>query len=115
MSASPDQVSLDGRRFVMRSSTASDVNPESPSWFEYHERDGAIWGEYGGDTVTFGRFVGTREADVIHVSFVHVLVADGSAVSGVSDDVLRMTADGLELVENFTIDGVDHISVCVEA
>ena len=63
----------------MISSTTSAVDPEAPSIFEYFEKDGAIWGGYTGDTVTFGKFVGTRTADTIWVSFVHVLVADGRA------------------------------------
>jgi hypothetical protein len=125
-SSPAERISLDGRRFVMLSSTASAVDPESPSWFDYHERDGAVWGEYGGDTVTFGRFVGTRDGDTIHVTFVHVLVpvpagaagsvgAGGSVVSGTSSSVIRRGENGLELVEDFVIDGVDHVSVCVES
>ena len=66
----------------MVSSTTSAVDPESPSIFEYFERDGAIWGGYEGDTVTFGKFVGTRTGDTIWVSFVHVLKADGTAFDG---------------------------------
>ena len=45
-----------------------------------YEKDGAIWGDYSGDTVTFGRFIGTRTGDTIWVSFVHVLVSDGAVV-----------------------------------
>ncbi|CAI7626214.1 unnamed protein product [Penicillium discolor] len=66
----------------MVSSTTSAVDPDAPSVFEYFERDGAIWGGYEGDTVTFGKFVGTRTGDTIWVSFVHVLKADGTVRAG---------------------------------
>jgi len=106
--------SLDGRRFVMESSTNSPVDPSSPSSFEYFERDGVIWGDYDGDTVTFGRFVGTRVGNQLEVSFAHVMAADGRVVTGTSGSVVEQSTAGIRLVENFTIDGVDHVSICVE-
>ncbi len=114
---SPDHApSLDGRRFVMESSTASIVDAESPSRFRYSERDGVIWGDYEGDTVTFGRFVGSREGDELAVSFVHVLVSDGAVVSGSSSSVIETdpAGGGVRLVERFRVDETDHVSVCVE-
>ena len=39
----------------MVSSTESEVDPSSPTIFDYHERDGMIWGEYEGDTVRIGQ------------------------------------------------------------
>jgi hypothetical protein len=107
--------SLDGREFVMESSTNSPVNAESPSRFRYSERDGVIWGDYEGDTVTFGRFVGTREGDALDVTFAHVMLRDGSVVTGTGAS--RVEADGagrIRLVEDFVLDGVDHVSICVE-
>lgn len=108
--------SLDGREFVMESSTASAVNPANPSRFRYFERDGAIWGDYDGDTVTFGRFIGTRTGDVLAVRFVHVMAADGTVVTGSGRSRVEQRGAGgrLRLVEDFTIDGVDHVSICVE-
>jgi hypothetical protein len=106
--------SLDGRRFVMESSTHSAVNPDAPSRFRYSERDGVIWGEYDGDTVTFGRFVGTRVHNSLTVSFVHVMVADGTVVSGTGGSVIDVSGGGVRLVEHFRVHGVDHVSVCVE-
>ncbi|WP_407358962.1 hypothetical protein LTA6_001268 [Microbacterium sp. LTA6] len=107
--------SLDGRRFRMVSSTTSAVDPDAPSEFVYWERDGAIWGEYSGDTVTFGRFVGTRTADSIWVSFVHVLVSDGTVVTGDGESELELTADGLiRLVEHYEMHGAPQLSVCEE-
>lgn len=107
--------SLDGRRFRMISSTTSTVDPDSPSEFLYQERDGAIWGEYSGDTVTFGRFVGTRTGDTIWVSFVHVLVADGSVVTGDGESELELTDDGrVRLVEHYEMHGLPQLSVCEE-
>lgn len=106
--------SLDGRRFKMTSSTASAVDPASPSLFEYHEKDGVVWGDYEGDTVTFGRFVGRRSGADLDVSFVHVLVADGSVISGEGHSTIEERAEGLCLVEDFELAGVQHESVCVE-
>lgn len=98
----------------MVSSTASEVDEESPSRFEYHERDGMIWGDYFGDTVTVGKFLGTRVGDILDVSFVHALVTDGSLVTGSSTSTVVFDNDGIRLVENFVIDGEPHVSVCVE-
>jgi hypothetical protein len=106
--------SLDGRSFVMISSSNSAVDPSSPSRFSYFERDGVVWGEYVGDTVTFGRFVGTRVGDELSISFAHVMTADGSVVTGTSGSRVETAADGLRLVESFEVDGVEHVSVCVE-
>ena len=106
--------SLDGRHFVMESSTNSAVDPESPSSFDYFERDGVIWGDYTGDTVTFGRFVGTRVGNDLSVSFVHVMIDGHTVVSGTGGSVVESTDDGVRLVERFRIGDVDHVSVCVE-
>ncbi|WP_341947012.1 hypothetical protein [Microbacterium sp. LWH11-1.2] len=115
MTATATLPSLDGRRFRMVSSTTSAVDPEAPSVFEYFERDGAIWGGYEGDTVTFGKFVGTRTGDTIWVSFVHVLVADGSVVTGDGESELELTDDGrIRLVEHYEMHGLPQLSVCEE-
>lgn len=107
--------SLDGRRFRMVSSTTSAVDPESPSIFVYFERDGAIWGGYEGDTVTFGKFVGTRTGDTIWVSFVHVLKSDGTVVTGDGESELELTDDGgIRLVEHYEMHGLPQLSVCEE-
>jgi hypothetical protein len=98
----------------MTSSTNSAVDPGSPSTFRYFERDGVIWGEYEGDTVTFGRFVGTRVGDDLTVSFAHVMVSDQSVVTGSSGSVVEEADDGLRLIENFRIGDIDHVSICVE-
>ncbi|GAT74763.1 hypothetical protein MHM582_3271 [Microbacterium sp. HM58-2] len=115
MSATATIPSLDGRRFRMVSSTTSAVDPDAPSEFTYRERDGAIWGDYHGDTVTFGRFVGTRTGDSIWVSFVHVLVADGAVVTGDGESELELTDDGrIRLVEHYEMHGAPQLSVCEE-
>ena len=106
--------SLDGREFVMESSTASAVDPVAPSRFRYREREGVVWGEYTGDTVTFGRFVGRRQGDELTVSFAHVLAASGAVVTGSSVSTVQAADVGLRLVEEFRIDGQDHVSVCIE-
>jgi hypothetical protein len=99
----------------MISSTTSAVDPDAPSVFRYFERDGIIWGDYTGDTVTIGRFVGTRTDDVIWVSFVHVLVADGSVVTGDGESTIERTDDGLlRLVEHYEMHDAPQLSICVE-
>lgn len=99
----------------MVSSTTSAVDPDDPSVFHYFEQDGAIWGDYSGDTVTIGRFVGTRTGDTIRVSFVHVLVADGSVVTGDGESDIEVGDDGLlRLVEHYEMHGAAQLSVCVE-
>ncbi|MEV0200729.1 hypothetical protein [Nonomuraea sp. NPDC050691] len=107
---------LNGRRFVMVSSTASAVDPEQPTAFRYWESDGVVWGDYDGDTVTLGRFVGSREGDVVTISYVHALKAGGRA-GGQSVSRLEREDDGrLRLVEEFQFEGDDtrHVSVCTE-
>jgi hypothetical protein len=109
-------VNLNGRKFVMVSSTASAVDPDSPTEFQYWEADEVVWGAYTGDTVTQGRFVGTREGDLVTISYVHALKAGGKA-AGQSSSRVEKGEDGLlRLVEEFTFDGDDtpHVSVCVE-
>lgn len=99
----------------MVSSTTSVVNPDAPSVFRYFERDGVIWGDYSGDTVTFGRFVGTRTNDTIRVSFVHVLVETGAVVNGDGESEIEAGDDGaLRLVEHYEMHGAAQLSVCVE-
>lgn len=115
MTATQTLPSLDGRTFKMLSSTTSAVDPEAPSTFRYFERDGVIWGDYTGDTVTFGRCVGTRVGDTINVSFVHVLVATGEVVSGTGVSEIESDDDGgLRLVERYEMHGAPQLSICAE-
>jgi len=107
---------LNGRSFVMESSTASAVDPDAPTAFTYHEANGVIWGEYFGDTVIHGRFAGTRDDDRISIAYTHALKAGGRA-SGRSDSRIETTEAGLlRLVEEFQFagDDVQHESVCIE-
>jgi hypothetical protein len=106
--------SLDGRVFDMISSTASRVDPDHPTRFRYREADGVVWGEYRGDTVTEGRFVGTRTADVLEVAFVHAAVVGGRVVRGEARSRIEQTSRGLRLVEDFEVDGAPQVSVCAE-
>ena len=107
-------LSLDGRVFDMVSSSASRVDPAAPTRFRYHESAGVIWGDYVGDTVSEGRFVGTRDGDRITVRFVHALVSDGSRVSGAASSRIESAEAGLRLVEEFEVDGRPEVSVCAE-
>ncbi|MEV7966248.1 hypothetical protein AB0O34_09720 [Sphaerisporangium sp. NPDC088356] len=112
-----DRNLLNGRTFIMISSTASEVNAVDPTRFAYEEADGLIWGSYTGDTVTHGRFVGTRDDDRIEIMYVHGLKAGGRP-SGRSTSRIESLPDGrLRLVEEFTFDGDDtpQTSVCEEA
>jgi hypothetical protein len=113
MAAMPEPT-LDGRDFAMVSSTASTVNTAAPTVFHYHERDGLLWGEYDGDTVRLGRFVGSRDRAQVRISFGHVVGATGEVVSGDAHSTLQRGEDGtLELVETFGAAG-EHTSVCRE-
>ncbi|MFZ4894252.1 hypothetical protein ACL9RL_07370 [Plantibacter sp. Mn2098] len=110
-----DAFNLDERVFDMVSSTASVVNPEAPTRFLYREERGVIWGDYTGDTVTTGRFCGTRVGNRIDVSFVHCSLA-GETTRGSATSMLSHAEDGaLLLTEDFVFpDGVAHVSVCRE-
>ncbi|MFG1752405.1 hypothetical protein [Streptosporangium sandarakinum] len=111
-----DLLNLDGRRFVMVSSTASEVDPAGPTEFSYRESGGVIWGDYTGDTVVHGRFVGTRDGDRIEISYVHLLKS-GERAGGRSGSRIEPRDGGrLRLVEEFTFTGDDavHVSVCDE-
>ena len=111
----PSTLSLDGMRFAMVSSTASEVDPDAPTTFDYHQDGRLIWGEYTGDTVTEGRFVGEVAGAEVRVSFAHALVADGTVVRGDAVSRAEQAEDGrLRLVEDFAVDGVDHVSVCLQ-
>lgn len=112
-----DPFNLDGRRFAMVSSTASEVDPGAPTRFAYHEADGVIWGGYEGDTVLVGRFAGVRRHDEIELGYVHVGRAGRETVTGHSGSRIEVLPDGrLRLVERFAFDGDDteHVSVCEE-
>ncbi len=106
---------LDGKYFDMISSTSSVVAEDAPTRFLYREDSGVLWGEYVGDTVAVGRFVGRREDDVLHISFVHHGI-DGSTAQGSATSTLSTDDDGrLILTEEFaTPDGAQHVSVCRE-
>src|SRR3546814_18353859 len=111
--ASP--IDLDGLRFAMVSSTASIVDPHSPTIFTYHQDGRLVWGEYTGDTVTEGRFVGSVEGDIVGISFAHALAADGTVVRGSAESRVERAEGGpIRLVEPFAVDGVDHESFCVQ-
>jgi hypothetical protein len=100
----------------MISSTASVVNAHDPTRFDYKEADGLIWGSYSGDTVSHGRFVGTRDGDRIELTYVHALKA-GDRAAGRSSSRIEPLPDGrLRLVEEFQFDGDDtpQVSVCEE-
>ncbi|WP_371785701.1 hypothetical protein [Streptosporangium subroseum] len=107
---------LNDRRFVMVSSTASAVDPDGPTEFAYRESGGIIWGDYTGDTVVHGRFVGTRDSDRIELTYVH-LTKNGGRAGGQSSSRIETLPDGrLNLVEEFQFAGDDtaHVSVCTE-
>lgn len=108
--------SLDGRVFRMVSSTTSTVDPDAPTIFSYAEKDGVIWGDYEGDTVTFGRFVGTRTGDELYVWVVHQLVADGSVARTEGASRIEQIAGGrgLRLVEEYEMFGQPQLSICEE-
>lgn len=98
----------------MVSSTSSTVDPVSPTVFAYHEEHGMVWGEYAGDTVRIGRFVGARDGHAVSIRFTHVVDATGEVVGGAARSRIEEGAGGLHLVESFrTADG-EQTSVCAE-
>ncbi|MEU0519187.1 hypothetical protein [Streptosporangium sp. NPDC006007] len=111
-----DLFQLNDRRFVMVSSTASVVDPDGPTEFVYREADGVIWGDYTGDTVLHGRFVGTRDADRIELTYVHLLTTGERANGRSSSRIEPLPGGRLRLVEEFRFAGDDtpHVSVCAE-
>lgn len=112
--ASNDVVSLDGRRFAMVSSTASRVDPDSPTEFSYHQQGKLVWGEYHGDTVTQGRFVGSFDGEVLKISFAHELVANLEVATGSAQSRVEERDGVTHLIETFYINGTEHESVCIE-
>ena len=111
----PSTLFLDGMRFAMVSSTASEVDSDAPTTFDYHQDGRLIWGEYTGDTVTEGRFVGEIAGAEVRVSFAHALVSDGSVVRGDAVSRAEQEEDGrIRLIEDFAVDGIDHVSVCLQ-
>ncbi|HLS26626.1 MAG TPA: hypothetical protein VK063_12200 [Beutenbergiaceae bacterium] len=113
--ASDVPASIDGMTFAMVSSTASEVDPHAPTSFDYHQDGQLLWGEYVGDTVRVGRFVGTFIDGRITLRFAHEK-KNGEMVRGEAESVVERREDGrLYLVEAFEKDGVQHESVCVQA
>lgn len=104
---------LDGCEFAMVSSTASEVSPDGPSVFRYHQDGAMIWGEYSGDTVLVGRFVGRRDGDTITIGFAHAPSNGSAPLLGTATSVIEVGDDGrMLLIERFEKDGVSHRSVC---
>lgn len=106
---------LDGLTFQMISSTASRVDHASPTRFAYSQTGELVWGEYTGDTVSEGRFVGRVVGTRVEVSFAHAVVQGGSVVTGSAVSVIEARDDGLlYLIEDFEKDERMHRSVCVQ-
>lgn len=111
-----DDFNLDGRIFDMVSSTASAVDAEQPTRFQYREDNGVVWGEYVGDTVSVGRFCGSRERSDLLINFVHSGHGTAAPTVGTARSIISVAPDGaLLLTEDFVgPDGADHVSVCRE-
>lgn len=100
----------------MVSSTSSVVDAGAPTSFRYRQDGELLWGEYVGDTVSMGRFVGRFVEGAITLNFAHRIVTSGEVVMGTAHSVLERRADGLlYLVEAFEKDGELQESVCVQA
>lgn len=110
-----DAFDLDGRVFEMVSSSASAVDPTGPTRFWYHEGGGVLWGEYSGDTVAVGRFVGVRRGDLVSIRFTHA-GPDRVPVQGSATSRVGRAEDGtLLLTEDFRdASGAAQRSVCRE-
>lgn len=114
-SPSGDPLSLDATSFLLETSSASSVDGDSPTRFDFAERATIVWGTYYGDTVTTGHSVGVRTGSTLNEHFVHELVTTGETLVGDSSTSVRTREDGvLELVEEFVLDGTPGRSVCVQ-
>ncbi|MBH0098968.1 hypothetical protein I6E68_07435 [Salinibacterium sp. NSLL150] len=114
--AQPVPESINDREFILTSSSGSAVSTTSPTRFRYHQDGQMVWGEYYGDTVALGRFVGRRDGDVVSIRFAHRLAASDDVVLGMASSTIRWNADGkLELFEEFEKNGEAQVSICVEA
>ena len=110
----PIPESINDLEFVLTSSSGSAVSATSPTRFRYHQEDHMVWGEYFGDTVAVGRFVGRRDGDVVSIRFAHRLAASEEVVLGMASSTIRWNENGsLELYEVFEKNGESHVSVCV--
>lgn len=98
----------------MVSSTASDVDPHSPTEFLYHQQGKLVWGEYHGDTVTQGRFVGSFDGETLAISFAHELVATLEVATGSATSRVEERDGVTHLIETFFLDDVEHESICIE-
>lgn len=111
----PSSLSLDGLTFAMISSTASRVDPLGPTVFRYHQRGTLVWGDYTGDTVSEGRFVGSLVGDVLEISFGHAPASGGAVVRGDAHSRVEIGEDGrLRLIESFAVGDVMHESICLQ-
>ncbi|QAV69581.1 hypothetical protein ESZ53_03460 [Salinibacterium sp. UTAS2018] len=113
--AQPVPESIHDFEFILKSSSGSAVSASAPTRFRYHQEGQMIWGEYYGDTVALGRFVGRRDDDVVSIRFAHRIAASEDIILGSASSTIRWNDDGkLELYEEFEKNGEAHVSVCVE-
>jgi len=111
--AQPASESINDREFLLTSSSGSAVSATSPTRFRYHQDGQQIWGEYFGDTVMLGRFVGKRDGEAISIRFAHRPLSGADVVLGEAHSTIQWNASGeLELYETFEKDGQSHVSIC---
>lgn len=97
----------------MIASSASEVDAEAPTRFLYRQAGTMLWGDYTGDTVAAGHFVGRLVGNRIEISFAHALADDDVVVTGSAVSTVEVRDDGLlYLVEEFEKEGKTHVSVC---
>ncbi|WP_141629906.1 hypothetical protein [Salinibacterium sp. PAMC 21357] len=114
--AQPVPESINDREFILTFSSGSEVSATSPTRFRYRQEGQMVWGEYYGDTVALGRFVGRRDGDVVSIRFAHRLATSDEVVLGMASSTIRWAADGrLELYEEFEKNGKTEVSICLEA
>ena len=101
MRAEPAATSLDGRVFRVVA-----MGPEGEATdatvFEYHERDGTVWGRYEGGAVRLGFLVGTRDGDRLDFRYSQ-LNENGETSNGHCATSISTLGDGrLRLDEDWT-------------
>ncbi|EAR25368.1 hypothetical protein A20C1_03856 [marine actinobacterium PHSC20C1] len=112
----PVPESINDREFVMTYSSGSAVSPTAPTRFRYRQEGEMVWGEYVGDSVSLGRFVGRRDGNELTIRFAHRPSSGADVVLGEAHSTIRWNQEGqLELYETFEKDGASHVSKCIEA
>src|SRR5690349_6114047 len=97
--------SLDGRRFILESSSGGQVDHDTV--FDYRQEGDLVWATYSGGAIRLGFVVGVRQGDELDLRYVH-LDDDGVTRSGRCRSDVREESPGiLTLVEQWAWESQD--------